>query len=488
MTRPNIVFILVDDHAPHAISAYGSVVNTTPHIDRIADEGALLEAMFCTNSICTPSRASILTGTYSHVNGVPSIFSEMDYRVPTFVDVLHDAGYATALFGKWHLGESQRSHPRGFDEWLVFPGQGEYVDPVMIGPEGEVTVPGYATDIVTDLSLDWLERQDAEEPFALFVHHKAPHSPWVPDPKHAHLYPAGSIPEPVTLHDQHESLGEWASRTTMSIADDLTEHHLKEPLPAELEGEDRREQRASWKYQRYMRDYLQCIHSIDENVARILDRLDETGRAQDTIVVYASDQGFFLGDHGWFDKRLMFEQSLQMPVLFRYPSAIRPGTRVPQMVTNVDFAATLLELCGFLPDQALPSSQGTSFAGLLGGEQPDEWAESMYYRYWEHDDPNHHVPAHYGVRTKTHKLICYYNDGLGVPGSSGNTYPVEWELFDLVADPAELRNVIDDPANAPIIAELKTELARLQERYGDRPYEGPGTPHPEWADGYQQFS
>lgn len=488
MTRPNIVFILVDDHAPHAISAYGSVVNTTPHIDRIAREGALLESMFCTNSICTPSRASILTGTYSHVNGVPGIFAEMDYRVPTFVDVLHEGGYATALFGKWHLGESAQAQPRSFDEWLVFPGQGEYNDPAMIGPDGEVTMPGYATDIVTDLSLDWLDRRDGERPFALFVHHKAPHSPWVPHPKHKDLYPVGSIPEPATLHDQHETLGSWVSRTTMSVADDLTEDYVPDVVPDDLLGDQQREQRASWKYQRYMRNYLQCIQSIDDNVARLLDRLDETGEAENTIVVYCSDQGFFLGDHGWFDKRLMFEQSLQMPALFRWPAGIRPGTRVDQIVTNIDFAATLLDLCGFAPDDALPTSQGTSFRRQLEGQRVDGWPESMYYRYWEHDDPNHHVPAHYGVRTRTHKLICYYNDGLGVPGSSTAVFPVEWELFDLVADPAELTNVIDDPAYADVLGELRGELARLQERYGDRPYTGPGTPHPQWADGFQQFS
>ncbi|GAA4486641.1 sulfatase [Microbacterium panaciterrae] len=488
MTRPNLVFILVDDHAPHAISAYGSVVNTTPNIDRLATEGAVLDAMFCTNSICTPSRASILTGTYSHVNGVPGIFTEMDYRVPTFVDVLHGEGYATALFGKWHLGESESAHPRGFDEWLVFPGQGEYNDPRMIGPDGEVTMSGYATDIVTDLSLDWLDRREGDQPFALFVHHKAPHSPWVPDPKHKDLYPVGTIPEPATLHDQHETLGSWVSRTTMSVADDLTEEYVPDIVPEELLGADKREERASWKYQRYMRNYLQCIHSIDENVARVLDRLDETGETENTIVVYCSDQGFFLGDHGWFDKRLMFEQSLQMPVLLRWPEGIRPGARVAEIVTNIDFAATLLELCGFPAIDALPTSQGTSFAPLLRGEQVSGWAESMYYRYWEHDDPNHHVPAHYGVRTKTHKLICYYNDGLGVPGSSEQTYPIEWELFDLVVDPAELCNVIDDATYAEVLIELRAELARLQEHYGDRPYEGPGTPHPQWAEGFQQFS
>lgn len=431
--RPNILFVLVDDHASHAISAYGSRVNTTPHIDRIAAEGAVLNSMYCTNSICTPSRASILTGTYTHVNGTPGIFAEFDYRVPTFVDVLHDHGYATALYGKWHLGESKTAQPRSFDDWLVFPGQGVYNDPVMVGPDGERTVPGYATDTVTDLALNWLTKQDQDHPFALFVHHKAPHSPWIPDDKHRDLYPVGTIPEPDTF-DDHATRGAWVKRTTMSIADDLTEEHFKEPMPAEFEGPQNRHARASWKYQRFMRDYLQCIQSIDDNVGRILDRLDETEQAENTIIIYASGQGFFLGDHGWFDKRLMFEQSLQMPVLVRWPGNINPGTKVDDVVTNIDFAATLLEMCGLDPEQCLPTSQGRSFFPLLKEEQVDDWPDSMYYRYWEHDDPNHHVPAHYGVRTKTHKLICYYNDGLGVPGSSERRFPVEWELYDTEKD------------------------------------------------------
>lgn len=488
MSQPNILFILADDHAPHAISAYGSRVNETPNIDRIAHEGAQLDSMYCTNSICTPSRASILTGTYSHVNGVPGIFAEMDYRVPTFVDVLHGQGYSTAIFGKWHLGESKSAQPRNFDDWLVFPGQGVYVDPVIIGPDGEQTITGYATDIVTDLSLDWLSKRDDDKPFALFVHHKAPHSPWIPDDKHRHLYRVGTIPEPETLHDDHTTLGEWAKRITMSIADHLTEVETKEPLPAELEGPENRRARASWKYQRYMRDYLQCIQSIDDNVGRILDHLDESGLSRNTIVVYASDQGFFLGDHGWYDKRLMFEQSLQMPVVFRWPVSIEPGTQVKEIVTNVDFASTLLEMCGLDPYASLPSSQGRSFYPLLLRQQVDEWPKSMYYRYWEHDDPNHHVPAHYGVRTKTHKLICYYNDGLGVPGSSERHFPMEWELYDLRTDPQEIHNVISEPEYASVLADLHGELSKLQEYYGDTPYAGPSTPRPDWGNGLQQFS
>lgn len=486
--RPNLVFIMADDHAPHAISAYGSRVNQTPAIDRIAREGALMSATFCTNSICSPSRASILTGTYSHVNGVPGIFAEFDHRVPTYVDVLHDEGYQTAIFGKWHLGESKRAQPQGFDEWLVFPGQGDYVDPVMLGPEGERTVEGYATDIVTDLSLDWLEARDQARPFALMIHHKAPHRPWVPDPKHADLYPVGSIPEPETFEDTREGLSKAAQGVSMSIADDLTEKDVKEPTPPELEGPERAAERASWKYQRYMRDYLQCIHSIDENVGRVLDHLEEKGLTDNTVIVYTSDQGFFLGDHGWFDKRLMFEQSLQMPLVIRWPDGLPSGTRCDAIATNVDFASTLLDMCGIDADSALPTSQGRSFLPLLRGEQIEDWPVSMYYRYWEHDDPHHHVPAHYGVRTRTHKLVRYYGAPLGVPGAAGTTTPDEWELFDLDTDPHELTSVVDNPAYAAVRRDLEAELARLQAHYEDLPYEGPDTPHPHWARGLQEHS
>ena len=487
MARPNLVFIMSDDHAPHAISAYGSRVNQTPHIDRLAREGALLTSTYCTNSICSPSRATILTGTYSHVNGVPGIFAELDYRVPTYVDGLQAAGYQTALFGKWHLGESESARPRGFDEWLVFPGQGDYVDPVMIGPDGERVVRGYATDLVTDLSLDWLGRRDPGRPFALMIHHKAPHRPWIPHERHAGLYPVGSIPEPETFTDDHAGLSEAVRGVTMSIADGLTERDVKEPTPADLLGPEAAEARARWKYQRYMRDYLQCIAAIDDNVGRVLDHLDAEGLADNTLVVYCSDQGFFLGDHGWFDKRLMFEQSLQMPVLLRWPAEVPPGSRCEAMITNVDFAATFLDVCG-VEASALPDQQGRSFRPLLRGEAVLDWPTSMYYRYWEHDDPHHHVPAHYGVRTERHKLIRYYGAPLGVPGSSDRLTPDEWELFDLDADPHELVSVADDPAYAGVRAELEAELARLQALYGDEPYRGPGTPHPEWGEGLQQHS
>ena len=478
MTRPNIVFIMADDHAAHAISAYGSRVNHTPNIDRIAAEGATLDSVYCTNSICTPSRASILTGAYSHINGACSIYSEFDYRVPTFAEVLHDAGYQTALFGKWHLGVTSKATPRGFDQWKILPGQGEYIDPVMVGPEGASQIEGYATDIITDLSVDFLEGLDPGRPFALLVHHKAPHRPWVPHPRHADLYPAGSIPEPAAMWDDHASMSQAVQGVRMRL-DDLTLTDVKEPVPDNLMGDDHWRERSSWKYQRFMRDYLQTIQAIDDSVGALLDWLDSHAMRDDTVVIYTSDQGFFLGDHGWFDKRLMFDESLTMPLLIRWPPEIAAGSHVEAMITNIDFAATLLDMAGE-DIAALPAQQGTSFRALLRGEDVADWRQSMYYRYWEHDDPEHHAPAHYGVRTKTHKFIHYYNDGLGTPGSSGRIMPSEYELYDLANDPAELRNVADDPTYADIRADLEAELARLQEEFGAQPYVGPDTPRLDW--------
>ncbi len=480
-SRPNIIFVMSDDHAAHAISAYGSRVNTTPHLDRIAEEGVRMDAVFCTNSICSPSRATILTGTYSHINGVSSIWTEMDYRVPTFIDVLHADGYKTAMFGKWHLGERGHSLPRGFDEWKIFPGQGDYVDPEMIDASGSATVTGYATDIVTDLSLAWMDSLAADEPFAMMVHHKAPHRPWVPDDKHTHLYADGSIPEPETFFDDHETRSRAVRGVRMTIADDMGADDLKQEVPAHLRGPENREARMRWKYQIYMRDYLQCIQSIDDNVGRLLDHLEERGLAENTLVVYTSDQGFFLGDHGWFDKRLMFDQSLQMPMLIRWPAEIPAGSRCEAIITNVDFAATFLDVAGIDATQELPTQQGRSFRSLLRGEQVDEWPDAAYYRYWEHDDPIHAAPAHYGVRTADYKLIYYYGAGLGVPGASDRVFDPEWELYDLRADPEEMRNVADDPAYATVRAELEQQLAAQQALYRDEPYVGPETPAPSWG-------
>jgi arylsulfatase A-like enzyme len=468
MSRPNLVFIMSDDHASHAVSAYGSRINRTPNLDRIAAEGMRFDACFCTNSICTPSRAAVLTGTYNHVNRVTTLDTPIDNTLPTHVSLMGEAGYQTAIFGKWHLGHGPGHDPIMFDEWSVLPEQGEYHDPVFLTPDGEITVRGYATDIITDMALDWLDRRDADRPFALMVHHKAPHRPWEPDAAHADMYEDEDIPEPETFWDDHSTRAAAAAAVRMQMMD-LTEEDLKQPVPEGLSREDE----IRWRYQRYIKDYLRVVASIDDNVGRLLDRLDELGLTDDTIVVYTSDQGFFLGDHGWFDKRFIYEESLSMPLLLRYPRLVEAGSVCEDMVLNVDFAPTFLELAGV----EVPSwMQGRSFVPLLGGGRPDDWQTSMYYRYWMHRDGSHLVPAHYGVRTLTHKLIYYYNDPMGQPGANPPSDPPEWELYDLVADPFEVTNVIDDPAYAGVVNELRHEMRRLQLAVGDEPHASEGDP------------
>ena len=482
--RPNIVLVLSDDHAAHAISTYGAGLNRTPCLDRIAEQGVRMDDLYCTNSICTPSRASILTGTFFHVTATTAIYTEIDHRLPTFPEVLQADGYATALFGKWHLGRSEAARPRGFDSWRIFPDQGQYVDPVMTDPDGEAVHEGYATDLVTDMSIDWMRETLAErpeDPFCLLVHHKAPHRPWVPHERYADLYADGAIPEPATLLDDHEGRSEAVRGVRMTLADHMTENDLKGEVPAHLRGPEAREERTRWIHQRYMRDYLQTVQAIDDGVGRILDELDTLGIAEDTLVVYTSDQGFFLGDHGLYDTRLMFRESLRMPLLARWPRRIPAGTVCEDISTNVDLAATVLDAAGLDPQQGLPRQQGRSLLPVLAGRTPEGWPTSMYYRYWEHLDAEHNAPAHYGVRTRDHLYIHYYGDGMGAPGASDERRAAEEELYDLRADPAEMHNIAADPEQAEVLAELRAELARLQDLYGDLPYAGADTPRPDWA-------
>ena len=462
--RPNLVFIMSDDHAAHAISAYGSRINETPHLDRIAAEGARLDAAFCTNSICAPSRAAILTGTYNHVNGVTTLDTPLDNTLWTFPAELGAAGWQTAMIGKWHLGHGAGADPVGFDHWRVLPGQGHYHNPVMLEADGKVVERGgYVTDLITDDCIDWIDGRDPERPFALFCHHKAPHRTWEPSREHFTMYEDETIPFPDTFRDDLAGRAEVIQAVRMRMMDLDPIIDLGAVVPDGLTEDEE----IDWRYQRYIKRYLRCVASIDDNVGRLLDHLDASGLADNTIVVYTSDQGFFLGDHGWFDKRLMYEESLQMPLLVRYPAAIDAGSVVDDIVVNVDVAATLLDLCGV---ETLADLQGRSFAPLLRGEQIEDWPTSMYYRYWMHRDGSHLCPAHYGVRSQTHKLICYYNDPLDQPGANGPANPMEWELFDLIADPLEVDNVWDKPEYASVQAELRAELARLQDQVGDTPF------------------
>ncbi|WP_426186516.1 sulfatase family protein [Microbacterium sp. TWP3-1-2b2] len=467
--RPNIVLILTDDHAAHAIGSYGSVVNSTPRIDEIAHAGVRLDNCFCTNALCTPSRASILTGTYSHINGVTTLETPIDASQPTFVSQLRDAGYRTGIVGKWHMGEGPEHDPQGFDYWAVLRNQGEYFDPQILTEDGVEIVPGYATDVITDLSLQWLDSLDGDEPWCLLVHHKAPHRPWEPDEKHKGMY-SEPIPMPATFNDDYATRTSAAHRAAMRIADHLTLTDLKVAPPEGLTYE----QAAVWKYQRYMEDYLACVASVDDNVGRVIDWLREKQQFDDTLLMYTSDQGFFLGDHGWFDKRFMYDESLRMPLVMSCPSRI-PARSEPmaQIVTNVDFAQTILEFAGV---DALDRMQGVSIVPQLTTDPERPTRDAMYYRYFENDDISHHAFAHYGIRTERYKLIYFYNDGMGLPGSSGLTYPPEWEMYDLAADPEEMHNVYLDPDYRERREELKVQLWKLQADLSDVPHHSQPVP------------
>ncbi len=461
-TQPNIIFIMSDDHAAHAMSCYGSRINKTPQIDRIAEQGMRFDNCFCTNSICTPSRAVILSGTYNHVNQVTTLSTPMDNRLLTFPKLLQDAGYQTAMIGKWHLGQGPAHEPTGFDFWRVLPGQGLYHNPEMIDREGRRVHEGYVTDLITDMSIEWLKGRDKNRPFCLLCHHKAPHRSWEPDDKHASMYEDVDIPVPETFDDDYSHRASAAAAATMRIDRDLNAEDLKQPIPAGLTAAEEKH----WKYQRYIKDYLRVVASIDDNIGRLLDILDEEGLTDNTMVIYTSDQGFFLGDHGWYDKRFMYEESLRMPFVVRYPREIQAGTVNKDIALNVDFPATFLDLAGVpIPE----TFQGHSLRPLLRGETPAGWQTSLYYRYWMHK-AHHNVYAHYGVRTLRYKLIYYYSDALGQAGAIDETYEPEWELFDLECDPYELHNVVDDPAYKAVVKELKDELHKLQENVGDQRY------------------
>jgi arylsulfatase A-like enzyme len=468
-SRPNILFIMSDDHAAHAISAYGSRINTTPNIDRIGAGGMRFSNCFVTNSICTPSRAAILTGKYAHINGVP-VFNRFDGSQPTLAKYLQAAGYHTGMIGKWHLG----SDPTGFDYWNILPGQGVYHNPVLIEMGKQQKHTGYVTDLITDFSIEFLKNRPADKPFFLMCHHKAPHRAWQPDEKHAKQWANVDVPVPATFDDDYATRSPAAAEATMRIDRNLNRSDIKYPPPPPgLKGADLAEWNRTvdaelevtvdgaavrlsgaalknWKYQRYMRDYLACVASVDDNVGRLLDFLDANKLAENTIVIYTSDQGFFLGDHDWFDKRFMYEESLRMPFLVRWPGSVAVGSTNDRMILNVDFAPTLLAAAG----QAAPADmQGRSFLPLLRGESVANWRTSMYYRYY-HYPQDHQVQPHYGVRTERHKLI-YFNK------------IDAWEMYDLATDSHELKNLYGDPAHADTVKRLKEEMVRLKNELKD---------------------
>ncbi len=483
--RPNILFIFSDDHALKGIGAYGSTFAKTPNLDQLAKDGMLFRHCMVTNSICGPSRATVLTGKYNHMNGFPDNSSFFDNTQQTYPKLLQKAGYQTCVIGKWHL----ESDPTGFDDWAVLPGQGSYYNPDFITAKGKEHVEGYCTDIITDKALAWLkEGRDQTKPFMLCYWHKAPHREWSPGPQELSLYDNETIPEPPTLCDdymgrasparehqmgidKHMSLGSdlkmpllpgeveegsggkrgnWYDRMTTGQRSLWDAHYnpINEAFrKANLSGKEL----VSWKYQRYMKDYLSTVAGVDRNVGRVLAWLKESGLDKNTIVVYSADQGFYLGEHGWFDKRWMYEESLHTPLLVRWPGVVKPGTENKDLVSTLDFAETFLDAAGV----AIPADmQGRSFLPMLKGEKVPDWRTAHYYHYYEYPQP-HHVAPHYGVRSDTgYKLVHYYDRD-------------EWELFDLNKDPNELKSVYADSDYASIRESLLLQLKEAQVKYQD---------------------
>lgn len=488
--RPNILFIFSDDHAVQAIGAYGSKINQTPQLDRLAREGMIFHHSFCANSICGPSRATVLTGKHSHVNGFRRNGDRFDGSQWTFPQALQQAGYQTALVGKWHL----TSNPTGFDHWEILPGQGSYYNPDFIQMDGSrKRYEGYVTDLVTDQAIAWLEeKRDPSKPFVLMAQHKAPHRDWSPHPRHFGRYPHGSIPEPETLFDDYAGRSALLKEQEMTIArhfywghdmkfhgENLFPEHFMSGLGMGEYARMTPEQKATWdahygpenqdfidrmragslgeaditrwKHQRYLHDYLGSVQAVDDGVGRLLDYLDRTGLSENTIVIYSSDQGFYLGEHGWYDKRWMFEESLKMPFLIRWPGKIKPGTESRALIQNIDYAPTFLEVAG-VPVPA--EIQGRSLLPVLlnEGRAPADWRDAIYYAYYE-NAAVHEVAVHDGVRTDRYKAFF-------LPRTR------EWQLFDLEQDPQELVSRHDDPAYAPILAALQRRTADLRKFYG----------------------
>ena len=493
LKRPNIVFIMSDDHAYQAISAYQDHLTRTPNIDRLAHEGMLFNNACVTNSICAPSRATILTGKHCHIHGKIDNRFPFDTTQVTFPQIFREAGYQTAMFGKLHFGNS----PRGVDEFKILPGQGHYYNPDFITNEGDIRIEGYTTDIITDITLDWMKnRRDPDKPFLLFYLHKAPHREWLPAPRHYREFTKRTFPEPATLFDDYQGRGSAAREAEMNILEhqnwagdsklqpglvrelgiepasdwDLRamEQKYKRFTPEQLASWNEvydpineafkaaypgmsREDQMRWKYQRYMQDYLGSIAAVDESVGTLLDYLDEEGLAENTIVVYTSDQGFYLGEHGWFDKRFIYDESFKTPLLVRWPGVVDAGSVNNEMVQNLDFAATFLDAAGI---EIPPDMQGESLVPLLKGETEKWDRDAVYYHYYEYPAV-HMVKRHYGIVTRDYKLAHFYYD------------VDEWELYDRMKDPMEMNNEYNNPEYAQVVGELKEKLAGLREKYGD---------------------
>lgn len=481
--RPNIIMIMSDDHAQNAISTFHKGLTETPNIDRIGKEGLVFKRSYCTNSICAPSRAVIITGKFSHLNGHIDNSIRFDSSQQTFPKLLQKAGYQTALVGKWHL----ISEPTGFNYWTVVPGQGQYYNPDFIKMDGKrERVEGYATNIITDKALNWLDGRDTSQPFCLLLYNKAPHRTWLPDTADFDKFRGRKYPLPANFYDNYEGrtaagLQEMTIANHMHLASDLkvdtsSDRNRERPWQEKVSGTERMNAAqkaawdreydpiiaafkkdklsgkalAEWKYQRYMEDYMRCIASVDRNVGRVLDYLEQHGLAENTIIIYTSDQGFYMGEHGWYDKRFMYEESLVMPMVMRYPAGIKKKGVVNEMVQNIDYAPTFLEYAGV----KIPADlQGKSMKPLMEGKKV-AWRDAIYYHYYEFPG-EHKVRRHYGVRTDRYKLMHFYNDI--------NT----WELYDLQKDPTEMKNVYADAAYQDVAKALHKKLDALRKQYAD---------------------
>jgi arylsulfatase A-like enzyme len=442
--QPNILYIMSDDHAATAIGAYNmrlAKYAPTPNIDRIAREGMRLDNVFCNNSICTPSRASIITGQYSHINGIFTLNGSLTPQSESFPRRLQQVGYQTAVIGKWHI----KSDPDGFDHYEVLPGQGAYFNPSFKRDGKKTRYQGYCTDIITDLSLDWLKGRDKNKPFLLLCQHKAPHGWWEYAPRHKNLYANVTLPEPANIHDDFANRSNAFKvhhRTLLWHADRMANGSRGREWPTgklDIVGLNTK-QISKAAYQKYVKDYLRCVKAVDEGVGRLMKYLDDEGLTDDTIIIYTSDQGMFLGEHGYIDKRLILEESLRMPFLIRYPGHINPGSSNDSIIVNVDFSETLLDFAG----AEIPKTmQGRSFRPLLEGKQIPGWRKSMFYAYW--GGPS----QHYGVRTKRYKLVIHHTG--------------ERDLFDLKTDPTEMHSEIENPKYIAIRKRLENELTRLMQ-------------------------
>lgn len=471
--KPNIIYIMADDLTTQAISAYGGIykdIAPTPNIDKVANEGMIFQDVLVTNAICGPSRAAILTGNYSNLNGYYKNESggKFDDSQWTFPQEFQKNGYKTSLFGKWHLG----TEPVGFGTYKYHNSagqQGHYWDPVFNENGTDVKEKGYATNLSTDFAINWLEStKSSEEPFLMVLQYKAPHRPWEPDTKYEQLWDDIEMPYPATFNDTYEGREKTAGDTEMTM-EYFSNRDMKLPEPEGLEGKEKiqwafygaksgeivnpedlsDEEGRNWRYQTYIKDYLACVKSVDDNVGRVLKYLKDNNLEENTIIVLTSDQGFYLGDHGFFDKRFIYEESLRMPFMVKYPTKVKAGSINEDIITNIDFAPTLLELAGINTTQKI---QGTSFASLLEGNTPSNWQEAMYYHYYEFPYW-HHVQPHYGIRTQKYTLAHFY-------------YNIDvWELYDLEKDPSQMNNIINDPAYTDVITELKADLKALMIKY-----------------------